>query len=95
MKSCSVVSYLFVLAGLFSALHAQVAPNLPTLTTVQDLDLSAYLGRWFMMYSSQVPLNTYLKGANCVVDDHKPLIGGLNGDNKPIEAEFTMAISFK
>eukprot|EP01034_Spumella_vulgaris_P003338 gene3338-4298_t len=46
------------------------------------------------MFTSQVPLNTYLKNAVCVIDDHKHLIGGLNGDNKPIEAEFTMLVSF-
>eukprot|EP01034_Spumella_vulgaris_P032093 gene32093-39639_t len=69
------------------------APQLP-LKTVQNLNLEAYLGRWFMMFASQVPLNTYLKNAVCVIDDHKHLIGGLNGDNKPIEAEFTMLVSF-
>jgi hypothetical protein len=93
MRPSAFVLLSFV--GLLIGLHGQLTSNQQALSTVQNLDLTAYLGRWFMMYTSQVPLNTYLKGATCVIEDHKHLIGGLNGDNKPIEAEFTLAISFK
>jgi hypothetical protein len=95
MKSSvfALLSFFGLLVGL---LHGQMATSgQQALSTVQNLDLDAYLGRWYMMYTSQVPLNTYLKGATCVVEDHKLIIDRLSTDNKPIVAEFNIVISFK
>eukprot|EP01034_Spumella_vulgaris_P046218 gene46218-57636_t len=47
--------------------NSTVVPK--ALVSVTQLDLKSLLGRWYMMYSSQVPLNTTLKDAACVTQD--------------------------
>ncbi len=93
---------LTVLFGLLSGLAGQSAmlPSQPDVTTVQDLNIQSFMGRWFMMYASKMPLNTYLKDAFCVVQDNKMMTSGLmngmiGGDATPNEIEFQSVISFK
>jgi hypothetical protein len=41
--------------------------------TVDSLNADAYLGRWFLMYSSLIPKATYLHGGYCAVADYADL----------------------
>lgn len=38
--------------------------------TVDSLDLAAYQGRWFIMYSSLIPTSTFLQGGLCAISDY-------------------------
>ncbi len=103
MTKASFIS-LAVLFGLFSGLAAQSAAlphQQPDVTTVTDLNIQSFMGRWFMMYASKTPLNTFLKNAFCVVQDNKLLApqglinGMIGGDAVPNEVKFKSLISFK
>eukprot|EP01034_Spumella_vulgaris_P035312 gene35312-43536_t len=58
-----------------------------TLVTVPHLDLSSYMGRWFVMYGNQMPLDTYLKDGLCVVVDYTAV------DPSKIAPDFTNGLT--
>jgi hypothetical protein len=74
MRVISVLG-LFVSSILF---HATVAvdvpdPNFVPPRTVRTLNAEAYVGRWFLMYSSLIPTATYLQGGFCAIADYTDL----------------------
>lgn len=38
--------------------------------TADGLEIGAYMGRWFLMYTSVIPLATYLQGGQCITADY-------------------------
>lgn len=56
-------------------------------STVDELDLDAYLGRWFQMYASLTPNTTYERGGYCVTGDYYAI------DNQD-EGSYTAPIAF-
>lgn len=41
--------------------------------TVDSIELSAYLGRWYQMYVSLIPNQTFEKNGYCIAADYFPL----------------------
>lgn len=41
--------------------------------TIDSIELSSYLGRWYQMYASLIPNQTFEKSGYCVVADYFPL----------------------
>lgn len=78
-----VLSFLGVFASafLFQANVAVDVPGVPGVPdpnfipprTVDSLNVDAYLGRWFLMYSSLIPTATYLQGGYCILADYSDL----------------------
>lgn len=46
------------------------APHTIPPRTVESLDLEAYMGRWYIMYTSVIPLSAWLQGGVCVTADY-------------------------
>ena len=41
--------------------------------TVRSLDIDAFMGRWFQMYTSYLPATTFEKNQYCVVNEYSPI----------------------
>lgn len=41
--------------------------------TVEELDLNAYLGQWFQVYTSLLPQETFEKNGYCITAEYSPL----------------------
>ncbi len=56
--------------GLFSlvAAHGQSSITIPP-STVDSLQIDAFMGRWFQMYTSLIPTKTFEKDLLCCVAD--------------------------
>lgn len=74
-----LVAITYCLVALFSASTAVVyadsgLPGIPGIEipprTVSSLQPTAYLGRWYQMYTSLIPTLTYEKDGYCVVADY-------------------------
>jgi hypothetical protein len=44
--------------------------NLIPPKTVDSVDVTAFMGRWYLMYTSLIPVATYLQGGLCLTADY-------------------------
>jgi lipocalin len=109
------MKFFFAVAALVAPFFAFAAPATDPLapyippSTVSNLNITAYLGRWFQTHTSAIPLLTYEKGAFCVVADYHPeakypdvihLVNSVNADRpggplKQITGELFQPNSYK
>ena len=64
-------SLLFESCALANLLHdsTEVSFAVPP-STVKSIDLNAYLGRWYQMYASKTPNQTYERNGYCLTADY-------------------------
>jgi hypothetical protein len=76
------------LFALFASLNGQqsstVISNNP-LMPVATLDLPSFLGRWYVTHASQIPLDTFLKDAHCVLQDYTLMNGASLANWQPTD----------
>ncbi len=54
-----------------AALVVLLAPAANAINVVPDLNVTAYLGRWYQMYDDLLVEKSFEKGALCVAADYK------------------------
>lgn len=68
MKAFRFICWIAAWAGVVST--GDNPFNLIPPKTVDSLEIEAYIGRWYLMYTSLIPLSTYLQNGYCVTGDY-------------------------
>ncbi len=80
-----------VLVGLFllPAVHGQFPGIFQQPETVSSLDLTAFSGRWFQMYTSMIPRESFERDLLCVVSDVCVKHVDMEVDNVELRMQFS------
>jgi len=68
----SMLVYSVIMFQVLANLDHDVSYDIPP-ATVTEINLDAYLGRWYQMYSSFLPNQTFEKDGYCITADYSPI----------------------